>query len=959
MWYAVSLTRVSMLLSLAAALLWVSGCKGGYGGSGGGGNPPSAPTGLTATAGNAQVNLAWTAASGATGYYVKRSTTGGAETQIAAQAGTTYSDTAVTNGTKYFYVVSAYNSYGASANSAEVNATPAPPPPPAVPTGLVATPGNTQVGLIWNASTSATSYNVKRSTTTGGPYTTVNSPNVTNFIDTGLTNGTKYFYVVSAVNSAGESGNSSEVNAIPLAPGTPIAVTIDPLSNRHPINPNIYGGSYPKDAATITDTGLTVVRWGGNATSTYNWQLFTNNADNDYFWEDFTSSALNNSADADSTQFIKDVITAKSNPLTTMAMLPWVAKSAENGSNKHWSFSVAKYGAQCSVDPFNADAGNGQKTDCSTPVATADPNDAYFPLLDDHTKTCPAGTTCEYRSDWGAALASAFGTAPHFYDMDNEIDIWAGTHRDIHPANTTYNELRDIYLTESRALKGWDPLANRFGPVSCCWYFYWRSATGGGDTSGHGGVDFLPWWLNEVAWSDAVAGSRSLDVFDIHAYPDGPDTKSFTLAQKQAAALRVYRDWWDPNYTSEASYIVGGGFSIQPVDSKPFRIPRMRALLHTIYPGTQFSITEWSAELAGSADFSTALGDAEAYGILGRERVDLASRWTAPDPPNPNYQALKLYRNYDGSHSTFGQTSISATHTADPNLFSVFAALSKTGPPLTIMVVNKDPANAAQVTFALNGFTTGTFTSYTLSQASPASIVASSSQIWNKTQTFPPYSATLLVVTGAPNAAPVAEWDLNPDSIQIPAGGSFTFQPMITTATSGSANVNLSTAQFDASPAGLSLSITKSSITPTPLTGNGAITVTAASSVNPGFYHFTVTGSDGTATQTQGGWALVQKPAATMAKTGDNQTGLHGTTLTFSATLSAGSSGGTNTGASILFSTDAGNFIGASKTIVTTDASGKATVTLTLPATAGTVHVTAEGPFGLGHPVVTFTETAN
>jgi hypothetical protein len=84
-----------------------------------------APTGLAAAAANAQVNLTWTASSGATGYYVKRSTTAGAESQIATQSTTTYPDNAVTNGTKYYYVVSAYNSYGQSANSAEVNATPA------------------------------------------------------------------------------------------------------------------------------------------------------------------------------------------------------------------------------------------------------------------------------------------------------------------------------------------------------------------------------------------------------------------------------------------------------------------------------------------------------------------------------------------------------------------------------------------------------------------------------------------------------------------------------------------------------------------------------------------------------------------------------------------------------------------------------------------------------------------
>jgi hypothetical protein len=80
---------------------------------------------------------------------------------------------------------------------------------------LVATAGNAQVGLSWSASSGATSYNVKRSTTNGGPYTTIASPTTTGYTDTGLTNGTTYYYVVSAVNTAGQSANSSQVSATP------------------------------------------------------------------------------------------------------------------------------------------------------------------------------------------------------------------------------------------------------------------------------------------------------------------------------------------------------------------------------------------------------------------------------------------------------------------------------------------------------------------------------------------------------------------------------------------------------------------------------------------------------------------------------------------------------------------------------------------------------------------------
>src|SRR5215475_8909763 len=176
------------------------------------GTPPPAPTGLTASPGNAQVSLNWNASAGASSYNVKRSTTnGGPYTTIATGVTTTnFTNTHLVNGTTYFFVVSAVNASGESGNSNQASATPLG-TPPAAPTGLTATPGNAQVSLNWNASSGASSYNVKRSTTNGGPYTTIaTGVTSTSFTNTGLTNGTTYFFVVSAVNSAGESGNSNQ-----------------------------------------------------------------------------------------------------------------------------------------------------------------------------------------------------------------------------------------------------------------------------------------------------------------------------------------------------------------------------------------------------------------------------------------------------------------------------------------------------------------------------------------------------------------------------------------------------------------------------------------------------------------------------------------------------------------------------------------------------------------------------
>jgi cellulose 1,4-beta-cellobiosidase len=182
--------------------------------------PPAAPTGLTATPGNAQVTLTWSASATATTYSVKRTTvSGGPYTAIASGlTSTSYTNTGLTNGTTYFYVVTASNLGGESGVSNQASATPVP-PPPAAPTGLAASPGNAQVTLTWQASATATSYSVKRSTASGGPFATVATGLVAlTYTDTGLTNGTKYYYIVTASNLGGESGASNKVNTTPQGP---------------------------------------------------------------------------------------------------------------------------------------------------------------------------------------------------------------------------------------------------------------------------------------------------------------------------------------------------------------------------------------------------------------------------------------------------------------------------------------------------------------------------------------------------------------------------------------------------------------------------------------------------------------------------------------------------------------------------------------------------------------------
>ncbi len=181
--------------------------------------PPVAPTGLAAVGGNGQVTVSWDVVPGATTYNLWRATNaGGPYTLIAPNIGGAnlgYVDTNVTNLTAYYYVVTANGAWnnGTSASSAAVSATPVP-----IVTGLAATAAAGQVYLTWNP-VGSSSYNVKRSLTSGGPYTTIGSMVAgTNFTDAAVSGCQSYYYVVTIANGGFESLPSNEAGMSGILP---------------------------------------------------------------------------------------------------------------------------------------------------------------------------------------------------------------------------------------------------------------------------------------------------------------------------------------------------------------------------------------------------------------------------------------------------------------------------------------------------------------------------------------------------------------------------------------------------------------------------------------------------------------------------------------------------------------------------------------------------------------------
>ncbi|HEX9046024.1 MAG TPA: hypothetical protein VF988_03275, partial [Verrucomicrobiae bacterium] len=170
-----------------------------------------APEGLTATTGSGAVALKWNAVPGATSYLIRSSTNASGPFAFsgAALERSNYSISGLANGVQQYFVVSAVAGGESGANSVPVAVVPFGPP-----TGLQAVGSNGVVALSWDSFSGAAAYKLKRSETRGGPYAEIATVTDTCFIDTNVTNGTSYYYVLS-VSTDSESDNSSEVMALP------------------------------------------------------------------------------------------------------------------------------------------------------------------------------------------------------------------------------------------------------------------------------------------------------------------------------------------------------------------------------------------------------------------------------------------------------------------------------------------------------------------------------------------------------------------------------------------------------------------------------------------------------------------------------------------------------------------------------------------------------------------------
>ncbi|MFZ0960415.1 MAG: glycoside hydrolase family 44 protein [Terriglobia bacterium] len=573
------------------------------------------------------------------------------------------------------------------------------------------------------------------------------------------------------------SGSTTVTLQAPAAAAGP-ALTVDAGNQTHAISPYIYGmNGYAFKNSVDGPANPTVIRWGGDNTSRYNYLLGVTNAADDFYFENATGAMGPNG------QFNGLVTSNNSIGASTLGTVPvqgWVAKDSTS-----CSFPTSTYPNQQSADATRG-CGNGVYAEGVNGCT----NSAGCNITGNDPTVTSIAEGPAWAGNWVTSLVGTFGTAADggvaIYDLDNEPDWWDATQRDVHPLPFTYDELTNNNIATALAVKTADPTAEVAGPVISFWWDFFYSkldvesgwTAGGGpcyepwsnpvDRKAHGGTALLPYYLQQfAAYAAANNTPRLLDYLDLHLYfgaeynGSGVGLSTAGDTGEQEARLNSTRVFWDPTYTDpnypQPNYFTDSNYTAScstPLQA-PQMIPTMQAWIANNYPGTKTATSEYN--WGGQEHINGALAQADLLGIFGAYGLDLATLWGPPDATQtPGLVAFEIYRNYDGKNSQFGNVALAST-SANQGLLSVYGALRTADGALTVVVINKTYGDL-NTTLSLNNFTTASTAAqdFLYSNANLAAIVAqpavavappsgggTASTI---TTTFPAASITLLVV---------------------------------------------------------------------------------------------------------------------------------------------------------------------------------------------------------------------
>jgi len=465
--------------------------------------------------------------------------------------------------------------------------------------------------------------------------------------------------------AAGSGGAAGGVDlGPPMTPGDPGAadVQIEVRTDRdvHAISPLVYGTNAPEDP---TLNRYTLLRSGGNRMTAYNWETNASNAGSDYMFQNDSYLSSSDTPGAAVRGLLDDARVQGASALLTIPIVDYVAADKNGGGD------VRSSGANYLMTRFkqNRASAGGAPSTTTTPNVT----DAYV-------------NQDEFVS-WVKMVGAASGPAVLF-SLDNEPDLWAHTHAEVHPEAVGYDELAMRNATYATMVKSVWPAAKVTGFVSYGWNGY-VTLQDAPDASGKG--EAIDYYLDKMKAAETAAGKRVVDYLDLHWYPEAQGggtriTAADTSAAVVDARVQAPRSLWDTAYR-ETSWIDG-------VIKAPIRLlPRVRDKIAAHYPGTGIAITEWN--YGGGGHVSGAVAVADVLGIFGREGVEIGAYWALnPDESFAN-AAFRAYRNFDGQGAAFGDTSLFAS-SSDVATATTYASLDAANPARVVIVaINKSTAS--------------------------------------------------------------------------------------------------------------------------------------------------------------------------------------------------------------------------------------------------------------------------
>ena len=298
-------------------------------------------------------------------------------------------------------------------------------------------------------------------------------------------------------------------------------------------------------------------------------------------------------------------------------------------------------------------------------------------------------------------------TGVKFYSLDNEVDIWDSTHKEVHPADPCCQEIRDKSIACATAVKNVDPNAQIMGPVLCVFTGFlnlcdapdWLTVKGSRPW-------FISYYLDEMKNASDANGRRLLDVLDVHWYPPENDGNGHGICDNREdpqtfnARMQAPRTLWDTDYVSPHETYPDGGSSWVNKWYWAQYLPiltRFKADIATYFPDTNIAITEYT--WGPSTQWATGITTADFLGVCGKYGVYMTNYWGSGGYIDT---AIQMYRNYDGLHSTFGDTNVAATMSDKVNSSIYASVFANNDYELHLMVINKNQTNDITGTFNIN-----------------------------------------------------------------------------------------------------------------------------------------------------------------------------------------------------------------------------------------------------------------